>query len=86
MVITLREIIQLVDQLSPKEKDELRDYLGHSTPVFDVEKLSPEERIRLMDEAVKAIREGLSQTELDEMIEAMNHKYIEPVDDDIWRD
>lgn len=83
--MTLKEIIQLVDQLSPEEKNELRDYL---TPIesVDINKLSPEERIRRMEEAIKAIREGLSQVELDEMIEAMNYEYIEHVDDDIWRD
>lgn len=85
--MTLQEVIQAVDRLTPAERRELLEYLEQrestERPAHD---LSPDERIRRLDAAVEALREGLTQAQLDEMTEAMNAEYIEPVDEDVWKD
>ena len=47
---------------------------------------APEERARQLDEAFERLREGLTQTQIDEMTEAMNAEYIEPLDENVWKD
>ncbi len=86
-MLTLQDVMKAVDQLSPEERRELREYLDQreSAPQ-PAQELSPDERIRRMDEAVKAIREGMTQAELEDMIAAMNAEYIEPIDEDAWKD
>ncbi|MCD4685180.1 MAG: hypothetical protein K8S97_04515 [Anaerolineae bacterium] len=86
-MMTLQDVKQAVDRLSPGARRELREYLAQrestEQPVLE---LTPEERIRRLDAAVEALREGLTQQELDEMTEAMNTEYIEPIDEDQWKD
>ncbi len=86
-MMTLQDVKQAVDRLSPGERRKLREYLAQrestEQPVLE---LTPEERIRRLDAAVEALREGLTQQELDEMTEAMNTEYIEPIDEDQWKD
>lgn len=86
-MMTLQDVIKAVDRLSPEELRELRSYLDQreSTDQYTHE-LTPEERIRRMDAAVEAIREGMTQEQIDEMIEAMNAEYVEPFDEDAWKD
>lgn len=85
--MTLQEVIKVVDTLSPEELRELRMYLdqreGTVQPALE---LAPEERARQLDEAFERLREGLTQTQIDEMTEAMNAEYIEPFDEDVWKD
>lgn len=38
------------------------------------------------DQAVDALREGLTREEIDAMVQAMNAEYIKPADEDQWRD
>ena len=86
-MMTLQDVKKAIDHLSPEERRELREYLEQresnepSVPV-----LSPEERIRRMDAAVETIRAGMSQAELDDMTAAMNAEYIEPFDEDVWKE
>jgi hypothetical protein len=65
--MTLKEIQAAVDTLSFEQIKELRVYL--------------EERLRLFDEAMAEIREGLTQAELDQLTADMNAEYIEDVDE-----
>ena len=85
--MTLQEVIKVVDTLSPEELRELRTYLdqreGTVQPALE---LAPEERARQLDEAFERLREGLTQKQIDEMTEAMNAEYIEPFDEDVWKD
>ena len=71
----LQDIFKLVDKLTPDERHQLRSYidLHHK----EKKHLTPEERIQQLEAASAAIREGLSETELNEMFEAMNQEYIE---------
>ncbi len=75
-MMTLEDVKNAVDRLSPEERRELREYLDQRESVEQAvtEELSPEERIRRLDAAVEVIREGMTQAELDEMIDAMNAK------------
>lgn len=86
-MMTLQDVIKAVATLSPEELRQLRAFLdqleGTPSPAHD---LPPEERIRRLDAAVEALREGLTQAELDEMTDAMNTEYIEPFDEDVWKD
>jgi len=86
-MMTLQDVIKAVETLSPEELRQLREFLdqleGTPSPAHD---LPPEERIRRLDAAVEALREGLTQAELDEMTDAMNTEYIEPFDKDEWKD
>ena len=79
--MTLDELIKAVDTLSGEELRQLRDYVN-SRPLYE---LSPEQRIQMLDEASQAIREGLTQEELNEMTAVMNEEYIEPVDEAEWK-
>lgn len=85
--MTLQDVLKVIDRLLPEELRELRAYLdqleGASTPAHE---LPPEERIRCLDAAVEALREGLTQTDLDAMTDAMNAEHIEPFDEDVWKD
>ena len=86
-MMTLQDVKKAIDHLSPEERRELREYLEQresnepSAPV-----LSPEERIRRLDAAVETIRAGLSQADLDDMTAAMNAEYVEPFDEDVWKE
>lgn len=70
--MTLTDIFKVIDALSDEERTQVRDYLAKwHKPV-----LTPEERIRMIDEAVTGIREGMSQAELDQLTEDMNAEYL----------
>jgi septation ring formation regulator EzrA len=76
-MMTLQDVLKAVDQLSPDELRELRAYLDQreGTP-HPTEELSAETRARRLDAAVEALREGLTQAELDEMTAAMNAERV----------
>jgi len=83
--MTLQDVMKAVDQLSPEELRELRQYIEQREGVpRPAQALTPEERARRLDEAFEQLRDGLTQAELDEMTEAMNAEYIEPFDEDLW--
>jgi hypothetical protein len=85
--MTLQDVIRAVDRLSSEERRELREYLEQRESTERVaQELSPQERARRLREGFAKLREGLSEAELDEIIEAMNAEYIEPVDESQWKD
>jgi len=84
-MMTLQEIKRAIDQLSSDERAELRTYIDQQ-PISPAKTLSAEERIRRLDAAAKAIREGLSEAEWAEIEAAMNEEYIEPWDEEEWKD
>lgn len=61
-MMTLEDVKNAVDRLSPEERRELREYLDQRESVEQAvtEELSPEERIRRLDAAVEVIREGMT--------------------------
>lgn len=85
--MTLKDIQTAIDALSFEEIKQLRAYLEQrETDLQPGRGKTPQERIRLLHEAVTEIREGLTQEELDQLTEDMNSEYIEDVDVDVWRD
>jgi hypothetical protein len=86
-IMTLQDVMKVVDRLSPEELRELRQYIEQREGIpWPAQELTPEERIRRLDAAVEAIREGMTQAELDDMTAAMNAEYIEPFDEDVWNE
>jgi hypothetical protein len=73
--MTLNDILQAVDKLSHEELRQLRGYVEQrERQSHPARGLTPEERIRRMRSAAAAIREGMTQEQLDEMFAAMNDK------------
>jgi gamma-glutamyl:cysteine ligase YbdK (ATP-grasp superfamily) len=78
-MLNLQEVKEAVDHFSPEELRELREYLETRTgELLSQQQLSPQERIRRMDEAARAIREGFTEAEWEAVEQSMNEEYIEP--------
>ena len=75
MTPQLQELIKTIDELSWAELEQLQLYINRRR------ERSAEERIRMIDEAVAGIREGMTQDDLNEMAAAMNKEIIEPMDE-----
>jgi uncharacterized protein YeeX (DUF496 family) len=77
--MTFEEIKPLIDRLSKDDIERLNDYLQqqlHIQPkAMDIDAVLA---------GAKAIRESMSEEELDEMLMLMNEEYIEDVDDNLW--
>jgi hypothetical protein len=72
--MTLAEVIKAVDELSPDEIRQLRDYL-------ETRQAQQELDIEGIKQIFSELREGFSEQDLQELEWAMNAEYIEPVDD-----
>lgn len=83
--MNLREVMKAVDELSPEDLRQLRDYVNQRA-TQTAHPLSPEERIRRLDAAARAIREGFTDEEWRQIERDMNAEYVEPVDEDLWKD
>lgn len=85
-MLNLQEVKEAVDHFSPEEVRELREYLEKRAVEILPHPLSPEERIRRLDEAAQAIRGGFNEAEWAAVEKAMNEEYIEPWDESEWTD
>ncbi len=81
----LKTLITAIDRLPADELEQLRQYIAQRHEALQQ---TPQERITVLNAAFAAIREGLTEEELGQMIADMNGEYIEPDDEDslIWRD
>lgn len=86
MMMTFEDMLEAVKHLTPQQKDRLRQALDETPHQPGERGKTPEERIRLMDEAIADIRQGMTGKELKEMTDAMNEDYIEPFDESVWSD
>jgi hypothetical protein len=77
--MTLADILQVVDKLSLKDKQFLREYLER-----EARKQLADEKIRRLDAGFAAMRQGLSESDLDAITQAMNEEYVEPTDETDW--
>ncbi|MBE2269022.1 MAG: hypothetical protein IAE80_12390 [Anaerolinea sp.] len=85
--MTLQEMIQQLDELSPEERNELRRAIDQRDGVrHPNDGLTPQERVLSIRAAARAIREGFTDEEWAEIEQAMNAEYIEPFDEDEWKD
>jgi len=78
-MLTLQEIKVVIDQLSPEDKAALQDYLAQERKTNQSVQAGKMNLDALL-EAAQAIRDEMSQEDFDQMIEAMNTEYIEPLD------
>jgi hypothetical protein len=84
----LQEILQAIDRLNDEEREQQRAYLDRPVEYPPITDEDTETKIARLHEAFAEIRAGMTQEELDEMIEVMNSEYIEPFDpaDYTWLD
>ena len=74
--MSLEDILHAVGQLSAEERQELRQYLN-CVPE-KASRLTPEERTQRLNAALDAMGDGLSQSELENMLAAMTNQYAYP--------
>lgn len=80
-MLNLQDVKQAIDQFSLEELRELRAYLdGLTTGEFPLRAGTMD--VDALVEAANALREGVSPQVWEEMLQAMNENYIEPLDDD----
>ena len=85
--MSLKEMIQQLDELSPEELNELQSALDQRQAVRQPQdRLTPQERVRGLRSAAHTIREGFTDAEWAQIELDMNGEYIEPVDDEQWKD
>ncbi|MEP7293887.1 MAG: hypothetical protein ABI835_19015 [Chloroflexota bacterium] len=86
--MTLRDMIKALDDLSDEELGELLDQIEHRlVPSSLARGSTPQERIRRLNAAASAIREGFSDEEWAEVVRAMSEEYVESMDDmQQWKD
>ena len=77
----LQEVKEAIDHLSPEERAELRAYLDERRAAATPLRVGTMNVDALL-EAARAIREGFTDDEWNEVERAMNDEYIEPVDED----
>jgi len=75
--MALANLLKEVDRLSQEELQQLQEHIARRRRMA---------RLKAFDEAIAALREGLTEEQIDEIEQAMNAEYIEPVDLDEWRD
>lgn len=84
-MLNLEEVKNAIDHFSTEELHELRDHMEKRiVEILTQHPLPPDERIRRLDEAAHAIREGFTQEEWEAVERAMNEEYIEPWDESEW--
>jgi hypothetical protein len=76
--MTLQEMYQLIDKLSADEMRQLQEYIEQR------QREEARERARAFMEAVEEMREGLTEEQLAQIEWAINYKYVEPPDDEMW--
>ena len=77
----LQEMKEAIDHLSPEERAELRAYLDQGEAQKTALRAGTM-NIDVLQEAARAIREGFTDEEWEEVERAMNEEYIELVDED----
>lgn len=84
----LNDIVNMLDALTPEELRELKMQVDEllEAGVESVRGATPEERIRQLEAAAAAIREGVSDEEWAQIERDMNDEYIEPWDESEWLD
>lgn len=77
-MLTLQEVLQAIDHLTPAEREQVRKHLGGGRPFgIPTPPDDPEAKVAMLREAVATIREGMSEADLREMEWAMNVEYVD---------
>ncbi len=78
--MTLDELFHQINQLGDDELRQLQEHIEQRR------REAAEARARAFAEAVEALREGLTEEQIAEIVEAMNYEHVEPYDEDEWRE
>lgn len=70
----LQTLLQAINTLSWEDLKRVQQQINQRRQVF------AQDRIRMIEQAVAGIREGMSQAELDDLFAAMNREVVEPAD------
>lgn len=82
--MNLHEIITAMQQLDPNQLQQLKSYMDEiesHEPVPETATLD----VEAVQRAVAKMHEGLTEADIDEITQAMNQEYIEPVSEDEWK-
>ena len=84
----LSEVYEKIDHLSREEMAQVRAYLDQRLMQPQIIDEDIQTKIAVLHQAFADIRAGFTPEELEELIEAMNSEYIEPLDpaDYAWLD
>ena len=74
--MSLEDIMHAIAQLNAEELQELRLHLNHVPE--KASRLTPEERTQRLNAALDAMGNGLSQSELENMLAAITNQYAYP--------
>jgi len=77
---TLDELLKVVDTLSPEELSELQNYVQQRQQSTTTDKATA------LKAAIAALRNGLSEQDLDEIEWAMNAEFVKPLDKSEWQE
>lgn len=75
----LEEIFHAVDRLNRDQLTQLRAYVEQRIAQPQVKDESPQEKIAALHAAVEDFWDGMSQDEIDAIVEDMNSEYVEPI-------
>lgn len=76
---TLNNLYHQLDSLDRTELQEVRRYIDQRIEEPSVEDERIEAKVKALQDAVENFWEGVPQEEIDEIVEAMNSEYIEPL-------
>jgi hypothetical protein len=82
--MTFPEVMKALDELSLEELGRLREEIDLRTTQGDLH--AGTMNVDALLRAASELTEGLSEAEIEVMIAAMNEEYVEPADDEAWRD
>lgn len=83
---TLNNLYHQLNRLDREELQQVRRYIDQRIEEPTVENERIESKVKALQEAVKNFWEGVPQEEIDEIVEAMNSEYIEPLSKYNWLD
>ncbi len=83
---TLNNLYHQLDRLDREELQQVRRYIEQRIEEPTVENESVEAKVKALQVAVENFWEGIPQEEIDEIVEAMNSEYIEPLSKYDWLD
>jgi len=76
----LRELYETIDRLDDSELENLQAYIEQRKGQPKHISEDAQAKIKALQEAFAEMRAGLTDEELEEIVEAMNSEYIEPLD------
>lgn len=81
--MTLQELKTAISELSTEDLRILESYIHDRRKLLETAKPL---NVEALEQAIEAMREGLTEEDLDEIEWAMNVEYIEPLDESEWQD